>query len=202
MKALPTWMVILVGAAAIAGCERELPYMASVDQTISGYRIEGYVTDRLGLPVKGLRIGLRYDLDYIDSDNPPARQFFVDDTTKVARVVVLDRQNKVRRVLFEGSAKMGVLDYEFDLRDSAGVLLPTGIYTISFSMDGVTKGSFNRVINGSVTAVKSNDGVCKLMEAQRRYPEDDNEDERHDCHLRPASSRPAAEALEQGMGRL
>lgn len=153
MKALPTWLVILVGVAGVLGCERDLPYMASADQPVNGYQIEGYVTDKLGIPIKGLKIALWYDLDYIDSNTPPSRQFLVDDTTAIARVVVLDPQNKLRRVLFQGHAKLGFLDFEFDLRDSAGVLLPTGIYTISFSLNGITKGSYSQVVNGAVTAV-------------------------------------------------
>jgi hypothetical protein len=153
LKALPTWLVILVGMAGVLGCERDLPYMATADQPINGYQIEGYVTDKLGIPIKGLKIALWYDLDYIDSNTPPSRQFLVDDTTAIARVIVVDPQNKLRRVLFQGRAKLGFLDFEFDLRDSAGVLLPTGIYTISFSLNGITKGSYSQVVNGAVTAV-------------------------------------------------
>ncbi len=153
MKALATWLAVLVGMAGVIGCERELPFMVSADRPISGYQIEGYVTDKLGIPVKGLKIALWYDLDYIDSNTPPSRQFLIDDTTKIARVVVLDQQNRLRRVLFQGRAKLGYLDFEFDLRDSAGVLLPTGIYTISFSMNGAAKGTYSQVINGAVTTV-------------------------------------------------
>ena len=153
MKALPTWLVVLAGMAGVIGCERDLPYMVSADQRISGYRIEGYVTDKLGIPIKGLKIALWYDLDYIDSNNPPSRQFLVDDTTKIARVAVLDQQHKVRRLLFQGRAKLGFLDFEFDLRDSTGVFLPTGIYTVSFSMDGVVRSSYTQVIDGTVTTV-------------------------------------------------
>ncbi len=153
MKALATWLAVLAGVAGVIGCERELPFMVSADQPISGYQIEGYVTDKLGIPVKGLKIALWYDLDYVDSNTPPSRQFLIDDTTKLARVVVLDQQNRLRRVLFQGRAKLGYLDFEFDLRDSAGVLLPTGIYTISFSMNGAAKGTYSQVINGAVTTV-------------------------------------------------
>ena len=153
MKALPTWLVILAGVASVIGCERDLPYLVSADQPISGYQVEGYVTDKLGIPIKGLKIALWYDLDYIDSDSVPSRKFLVDDTTKIARVVVLDQQHRLRRVLFQGRTELGLLDFGFDLRDSAGVLLPTGIYTISFSMGGVTKGSYTQVINGAVTAL-------------------------------------------------
>jgi hypothetical protein len=153
LKALLTWLVVLAGVVSVIGCERDLPFMASADQPISGYQIEGYVTDKLGIPIKGLQIALWYDFDYIDSNTPPSRQFLVDDTTKIARVVLLDSQNRLRRVLYQGRAKLGYLDFEFDLRDSDGVLLPTGIYTVSFSIDGITKGSYTQVINGAVTTV-------------------------------------------------
>ncbi|MCX6133456.1 MAG: hypothetical protein NTU47_06535 [Ignavibacteriales bacterium] len=152
MKASAAKLICLVALASVTGCERELPFMAQVDQSIDGYRIEGYVTDKLGIPVKGLKIALWYSLEFVDNI-PPVRQFNVDDPTKVARVVVLDQQNRVRRVLFQGRANPGILGFEFDLRDSAGALLPTGIYTVRFSMDGVTKGAYTQVINGAVTAV-------------------------------------------------
>jgi hypothetical protein len=151
LKALPVWLVAVAGMAGMTGCDRELPYMAPAEQPISGYFVEGYVTDRLGIPVKGLKIALRYNLDYIDSNNPPVRQFLVDDSTKVARVAVLDRSNRVRRILFQGRRSVGLLDVDFDLRDSAGALLPTGLYTVSFTLDGVSKGAYTQLVNSSVT---------------------------------------------------
>ena len=153
LKALPVWLIVCAGLAGVIGCERDLPFMVPADQPVNGYQIAGYVTDKLGTPVKGLRIALWYDFDYVESNTPPVRKFVVDDSSKTARVVVLDRQNRLRRVIYQGRAKLGLLEFEFDFRDSTGVLLPTGIYTISFSMDGIVKGSYIRAINGAVTVV-------------------------------------------------
>jgi len=153
LKVLPAWLIVCAGLAGAIGCERDLPFMVPADQPVSGYQIEGYVTDKLGIPVKGLKVALWYDFDYVESNSPPIRRFVVDDSSKTARVVVLDRQNRVRRVIFQGHARVGLLEFDYDLRDSAGVLLPTGIYTISFSMDGVVRGSYTQAINGAVTAV-------------------------------------------------
>ena len=139
--------------AGAIGCERDLPYMAPADQPINGYQLEGYVTDKLGIPVKGLKIALWYDFDYVDSDSTQSRQFVVDDSTKIARVVVLDMQHRLKRVLYQGKASLGALDYEFDMRDSTGLLLPTGIYTVSFTLGGVQRASFLDVIDGMVTAI-------------------------------------------------
>ena len=153
MKVFPTCLVILAGLASIIGCERDLPYMAQADEPISGYRLEGYVTDKLGFPIKGLPIALWYDLEYVDSDPTPSRRFVVDDASRIARVVVFDRSNRIRRVVFQGKAPLGVLDYGWDLKDSLGVPVPTGIYRVDFSMDGVLRSSYTQVINGAVTVV-------------------------------------------------
>ncbi|HTY35725.1 MAG TPA: hypothetical protein VMH23_01370, partial [Bacteroidota bacterium] len=142
MRATQGWLIGLVCMAGAIGCERDLPYMAPADQPINGYQLEGYVTDKLGIPVKGLKIALWYDFDYVDSDSTQSRQFVVDDSTKIARVVVLDMQHRLKRVLYQGKASLGALDYEFDMRDSTGLLLPTGIYTVSFSLGGVQRASF------------------------------------------------------------
>jgi len=153
LKALPTWLVVVAAFGGVTGCERDLPYMVPAVQPINGYQLEGYVTDRLGIPVKGLRIGLWYDFDPLDNSTPPSRQFFVDDSNKIARLSVVDLNNRLKRVLYEGRARLGLLDHEWDLRDSLGRLLPTGVYMVNFSMNGISKGSYTVVINGAVTAV-------------------------------------------------
>jgi len=153
VKALTTWMVALAGLAGVIGCERDLPYQAPSDKPISGYRIEGYVTDKLGIPVKGLQIALWYELDYVDNDNPPVRSFVVKDTSQIARIAVFDQANRLRRVVFQGRAPLGALDYLWDLKDSTGAPAPTGIYKVVFSLNGVVQSSFTQVINGAVTAV-------------------------------------------------
>jgi hypothetical protein len=153
LKALPTWLVVGAAFGGVTGCERDLPYMVPAVQPINGYQLEGYVTDRLGIPVKGLRIALWYGFDPLDNSTPPSRQFFVDDSNKIARVSVVDLNNRLKRVLYEGRARLGFLDYEWDLRDSLGRLLPTGVYMVKFSMNGISNGSYTVVINGAVTAV-------------------------------------------------
>jgi hypothetical protein len=154
VKASASCSIALVGLVILAGCERDLPYMGSaVDEPINGYRLEGYVTDKLGIPIRGLQIALWYDFEYVDSNNPPVRQFNVDDSTKIARVAVFDTNHRLYRVLFQGKAPFGVLDYLWDLKDSTGVPAPTGIYKVDFSMNGATRSSFTQVVNGTVTVV-------------------------------------------------
>ena len=138
----------------LLGCQRDLPYVAQQSETpISGYQLEGYITDALGTPVKGLRIALWYDYYFLDNVAPPPQQFTVDDTTKVALVVVTDLTNNVKRVLYQGRSKLGDLHISWDKTDSLGRPVPSGVYKIIFTEGGVTKSSSTIVVEGAVTAV-------------------------------------------------
>lgn len=153
MKRLPLWLMTVSLLGGVWGCERDLPYEAPPEEPINGYRLEGFVTDRLGIPVRGLRIALWYDFDLVDNNPPPSQEFFVDDSTKIVRVQVLDMGKRTRRVLFEGRVRVGYLSFDWDLKDSLGNPVPSGIYTIDFSMNGVSRKSYPVIVNGAVTSV-------------------------------------------------
>jgi hypothetical protein len=138
---------------ALLGCERDLPYVAPAEKPIAGYQLEGYVTDRLGIPLKGVRVGLWFDYEYVDPTRQTIPPFYVDDSSKVARVQVLSRYKKIVAVLFVGKTNIGNLDTEWDKRDSRGGLVPSGVYTVDFSLNDVSRASYSVVIDGSVTAV-------------------------------------------------
>jgi len=144
-------LVVLLGG--VSGCQRELPFQASPEQPIVGYQIEGYVTDHLGVPLKGVRVGVWFDYAFVDMLQPPSTTFFVDDSTKNVLVRVFDRNQKVRAILFEGYASPGALDVGWDKRDGNGNLVPSGVYTVDFSLNGVHKASYNVIVDGAVTAV-------------------------------------------------
>jgi hypothetical protein len=135
------------------GCEREVPFEPTPDQPINGYQLEGYVTDRLGTPVRGLRIALWYDYGYIDSNDPPPRQFTVSDSTMNLIVSVRDAGGNVRRILFEGHTSVGAHSYSWDQKDSFGDEIPSGVYTVDFSVNGVSKYSYTVIVDGAVSAV-------------------------------------------------
>jgi len=143
--------VLLLGC--VLGCERELPYQAPPEKPIVGYQIEGYITDRLGIPLRGVRVAVWYDYEFVDTLRYPTPIFFVDDSTKVARVQVFDRNRKVKAVLFSGRSPVGFMEVAWDKRDAAGVSVPSGIYTVDFSMGGVSRASYTVVVDGAVTAV-------------------------------------------------
>ena len=134
------------------GCERDLPYQVPSEKPIVGYQLEGYVTDRLGVPLKGVRVGLWYDYEFVDTIHHATPAFVVDDSTKVARVQVLDRKGRVEAIVFEGRTSPGIMDVEWDKRDQAGNPATSGVYTVDFSLNGASRASYAVVIDGAVTA--------------------------------------------------
>ena len=145
--------LVALTAIAVSGCERELPFESSVSQSITGYRVEGYVTDRLGVPVKSVRITLWYDFVSIGNTNPPSHSLFVDDPNKSVVLRVLDIQNRVVKVLYNGRAPVGELDYSWNNTDSVGKQAPSGVYKMEFLLGGFVRNSYTIIVNGVVSAV-------------------------------------------------
>jgi hypothetical protein len=154
--------VLLLGT--VLGCERELPFQAYPEKPILGYQIEGYVTDHLGIPLKGVRVAVWYDYEFVDTVRPPSTDFFVDDPTRSILVRVYDHNQKVRAILFEGHAPAGLLEIAWNKRDSFGSLVPSGVYTVDFNVNGVSRASYSVVVDGAVTAVTDSLGYYVIPE--------------------------------------
>ncbi len=148
---LCTMLVLLLGG--VVGCERDLPYVAPAEKPIVGYQVEGYITDHLGVPLKGVRVGLWYDYEFVDTLHLPSPSFYVDDSAKTARVQVFSRSQTVVAVLFAGHSPVGTMDFEWDKHDGLGNLAPSGVYTVEFSMNNVSRASYTVVVDGAITAV-------------------------------------------------
>lgn len=153
MRVLLFGVVFIVLLGGVLGCERELPFQASPQKPAAGYQIEGYVIDRLGVPLKGVRVAVWYDYEFVDTLQPPSTTFFVNDSTKNVLVRVLDRRNKVVATLIEGRTSVGPMTLSWSKRDAAGRPVPSGVYTVDFSMNGVHKSSYPVVVDGAITAV-------------------------------------------------
>jgi hypothetical protein len=162
VRAIRHGVMLVVFLGGVLGCQRELPYPTSPEKPIAGYQIEGYVIDHLGVPLKGVRVAVWYDYEFIDTLQPPSTTFFVDDPTKNVEVRVLDRNQKVRAILFEGRAPVGPLDVEWSKKDSYGNSMPSGIYTVDYSLNGVHRASYTVVVDGAVTAVTDSLGYFSI----------------------------------------
>lgn len=165
MKGFPKWLAIVLVLVGMIGCERDVPFMVPPPEPINGYQIEGYVTDRLGIPVKDLQVALWYEFDYVDG-NPPNRTLYVDNSNATSLVRVFDANKNVKKVLFQGRAPLGILDVSWDKKDSLGQPVPTGIYTVDFRQGGVLKNSYTTVVNGNVTVVTDSLGHYTITNDQ------------------------------------
>jgi hypothetical protein len=155
-------VLLVVLLEGVLGCQRELPFQPSPEQAIVGYQIEGYVTDHLGVPLKGVRVGLWYDYEFVDTLQPPSTTFLVDDPSKNVEVRVLDRGQKLIAILIEGRTPLGPLNVVWDKKDAFGRLVPSGVYTVEFNLNGVHKASYTVIVDGAVTAVTDSLGYYSI----------------------------------------
>ncbi|MBI3585748.1 MAG: hypothetical protein HY088_01300 [Ignavibacteriales bacterium] len=136
----------------VSGCEREIPLALSSEPEISGYRIEGTLTDRLGNPYRDIPVQLFYDYGSVDSNDPPSKEFQVNDPVKIILVGVYDRKEHLKRILFNGRAERGPFVIVWDQKESNGVPAPSGVYTVRYIVDEQTKKSYPVTVSGNVTA--------------------------------------------------
>lgn len=165
MRSAWSYVGLIVLSLTAMRCERDLPFEVPSTESIDGYQIEGYVTDRLGIPVKGLRIGLWYDYERIDTAGQPSRYFFVDDTGKTVFLRAVDLHNNVIKVLYIGRAQFGELEYTWDKTDSTGISVRNGIYKIEFWIGSVLKDSHTVVVDRAVSAITDSLGHYEITNA-------------------------------------
>lgn len=145
--------LLLLATLGILGCERDLPFEATVDLSIQGYQVEGYVTDRLGVPMRNVRIALWYDFVPFGTNTPPSRSLYVDDSSKSILLRALDLRGRIVKVVYSGKAPVGELDYSWNNTDSLGRAVPSGVYQVELRLDNVVRNSYTVIVNGAVTAV-------------------------------------------------
>lgn len=138
--------------AAVSGCEREIPLVSSSGPEISGYHIEGTLTDRLGNPYRDIPVQLFYDYAFVDANDPPSKEFQVTEPSKIIRVGVYDRNDRLKRILFIGGAERGPLVVLWDQKESNGVPAPSGVYTVRYTVDEQVKKTYPVTVSGTVVA--------------------------------------------------
>ena len=162
MRALFLGVPVVALLGGVLGCQRELPFQASAEQPIVGYQIRGYVTDHLGVPLRGVRVAVWYDYGFVDTLQPPSTAFFLDDPSKNVEVRVLDRYQKLIAILIEGRPPLGPLNVDWDKKDAFGRLVPSGVYTVELTLSGVHKASYTVIVDGAVTAVTDSLGYYSI----------------------------------------
>ena len=106
---------------------------------------------------------MHYDYEYVDANPPESRVFQVTDPNVTVRIKVFDRSNRLRRLLYEGQVSPGPLSVQWDLKDSFGVPVPSGIYTVQFTVGAEVKQSYTVTVSGAVTARTDSLGSFAIM---------------------------------------
>jgi hypothetical protein len=133
------------------GCNRDSIVQENISTT--GYQIQGKVIDRYRNPVAGAEIKLFYDYGYLNSDQPPSKDCYIDNDTTIVTVVVYDRNDNPIRILLQRKQPIGNLKIEWDQRDTLGTTVPSGLYWIRYYVGTNMKHEYGEVVEGGRVAM-------------------------------------------------
>lgn len=150
------WLVIIF-LLLITSC-REIILVDEVEK-ISGYQINGSVTNQSGTPLANVNVRLYYDekrISYSPADTVIA---VVTDTNRIATVQVFSVSDILVRTLFSGKMRLGVVPrYSWDGRNDKGIEVASGYYLIRYKFDTVVVKESPVVIDGKLTAQTDSSG--------------------------------------------
>jgi hypothetical protein len=142
--------MLIASLVMFVGSCREIPLIEG--GPIEGYQIEGYVFDRLQNPLRNVLVVLEYQFIFVNEGPPPSRSYSVTDPNQVVVVAVYDSQDRHVRTLFQGTRPVGPMLVEWDKKTAQGLDVPSGLYTVKYQENGVTKKSYTEIVSGTVTA--------------------------------------------------
>jgi hypothetical protein len=142
---------IAVSVILICGCERQLP--VADNQPISGYQIQGKVTDRIGNPIPNVSVLLDYNASIVYLDTIITRRYFVTDTSAPIQAVAANLENRIIMVITHPQKVFGWFQATWNGNDSTGNTAPSGIYHIQYIMNGQVVYSYDQLISGGQVAV-------------------------------------------------
>ena len=97
------WLLAGMIMAALSGCERQIPLVPVVEAPISGYQIEGTMSDGFKRPLVGVSILMYYDPTYVGSDSIPNRSYTPQAGSEFVLVRVYNSAGLFVKLLFQGS---------------------------------------------------------------------------------------------------
>ena len=130
------------------GCERDLGF--NTFEVISGYRIEGRATDRIGNPVRNVDVRVFYDYEYMDYNAPPTKEYDVPGSTPTVTVVVRNRAGQLIRTLFSGNPPAGPFVIDWDKKDVNGNDVPSSTYSVHYDVNNVSQKSYTVTVDGTI----------------------------------------------------
>lgn len=144
----------------VSGC-RDLNLL-DVRETTEGYRIVGTVLDGLDNPITGLGIRLSYGAEYVSGSPVPQREYNLQSPDEFVLVDVYNLKGAHVQSLYAGTPGGTSLLVQWNKRNSAGALVPSGIYFVRYSVNGSTRHSYTVVVDGHISATTDTNGVFTI----------------------------------------
>jgi hypothetical protein len=152
---------LLVLVLMIAGCQRQIPIIES--PTISGYEVQGTVTDQVGNPIPSVRVFVDYDWDAVPTVTAATRTYFVSDPSTLVAADVVDWSGRVVRILSAPRPHYGAYQEVWNGKDSAGILPPSGIYYVRYLLNGVVSFTYSQLVSGGQVAATDAQGQYTIL---------------------------------------
>lgn len=154
---LPLGLILGLTVALLSGC-RDINLL-DARETTEGYRIVGTVLDGLDNPIAGLGVRLSYGAEYVSGSPVPQREYILQSPGEFVLVDVYSLKGNHIRSLYAGTPAGTSLFVQWNKRNNAGALVPSGIYFVRYTVNGSPRHSYTVVVDGHVSATTDSNGV-------------------------------------------
>lgn len=139
------------------GCREIIP--VEEEQNISGYQINGFVTDASGNPIESVKVYLSYDKIKISSIPLDTVPLYISDPNINVSVDVLNIRNEFVANIFSGKLPVGpVPRYNWDGEIDSNNFVPSGYYKVVIYFNNQQVKEYPIVIEGNKTAESDKKG--------------------------------------------
>ncbi|MBU1299901.1 MAG: hypothetical protein QME25_04040 [Bacteroidota bacterium] len=142
---------------------REIIYVDEVEK-ISGYQINGFVTNTGGTPLENVEINLYYEKIKISNIPIDTVQAAVKDSNSIVSFVVVDVNGRAVKNLFTGKLPVGPIPrVTWDGYISPDIKAQPGYYVIQISIDNIIIKESPVIIDGSLVAKTDRQGSFVIL---------------------------------------
>lgn len=143
--------------ALLLSCREILP--VEQEENITGYQINGSVTNQSGTPILNVNILLFYDEQKISNTQTDTTVAFITDTNQVVTIQVFSVKNILVRTLFINKMTIGpVPRFSWDGLNDKGVEVTSGLYLVRYRIDTAVVKESPVVIDGNISARTDSNG--------------------------------------------
>lgn len=143
--------------ALLSFCREILP--VEQEENITGYQINGSVTNQSGTPITNVNVLLFYDEQKISNTQTDTTVAFVTDTNQVVTIQVFSIKNILVRTLFTNKMRIGpVPRFSWDGLNDKGVEVSSGFYLVRYKIDTAVVKESPVVIDGNISARTDSNG--------------------------------------------